>query len=404
MNLPRPVWLVAAFGLLLIAAWPDVRGFRNGIYAAYGRTGFASVAGDLLVYAVLFGVLVWAAVQLSANLADDYIAGRLATLIAPIQLDTSDPGNAEGMKLAQILSANLSAIAASAERSLPSNDEFTSFKGSQAFKQLPGGGTEDVKDGLDTIFSTTRIGNAPVMDSLNLDANSKFQVAGTDLTPYITWLINRFRQHNALELTVRHPNVGRRLIELIWNLDTARSSWDTMTLDSPTDEAAIEEFTWTYAHSLAARSQKSTAFKTLSGQQYCIIVRAYALYAEAIRAAGREPDRDMRQAFGRILTLLETGVDPGPSLNNAQPGATSPSDATRAGCGQSAPPSESVKEVTAQWWELSKSFAVIASLAGQGQKASFYANQALELLQRVTKNRPKKAVFAALQAFASGER
>jgi hypothetical protein len=60
-----------------------------------------------------------------------------------------------------------------------------------------------------------------------------------------------------------------------------------------------------------------------------------------------------------------------------------------------------VKEVTAQWWELSKNFAVIASLAGQQQKASIYANQALALLKSVTKHKPNKAVVAALQAFVS---
>jgi hypothetical protein len=328
---------------------------------------------------VLFGIVAWAAVQLAVNLADDYIAGRSVTIVAPVHIGTSDVGNVQGMKLAQILSADLSAIAVSAERSLPSDAEFKSFRASQAFKQLPDG-TEDTKGGLDTIFSTTRIGNAPVVDSLNLDASTKFQVSGTDLTPYISWLINRFRKHNALELTLLDLKPGRKVI---WNVDTARSSWDTMTLDSQTDEAAIDEFTWTYAHLLAARSQNASAFKTLSGQQYRTIVRAYALYADAIRAAGIDPDRDMRSVFGRILTLLETGVDSGAS-------------------GQAAPSGAPVKEVTAQWWELSKSFAVIASLAGQQKAAVTYAEQALALLNGVTENKPDKTVISALKAVASG--
>lgn len=399
-NVLRPACLLAALVLLLVAFWPGVRSVGSGIYATYGRSGLVSVTGDLLVYAVLFGIIAWAAVQLGVNLKDNYVRGRAVTLIAPVQTGTSDTGNAEGVKLAQILSANLSAIAVSAELSLPSEAEFKLFRDSQAFKQLPTG-TDGAKDGLDIIFSITRIGNAPVVSSLSLDANTKFQVSGTDLTPYIAWLVNRFRRHNSLELTVLDLKPGRKLI---WNLDTAQSNWESMTLDSTTTDAALEEFTWKYAHSLAAKSQNSATFRTLSSQQYRTIVHAYALYADAIRAAGTSPDQDMHLAFGRVLDLLETGTDPGPSPSNAQPSATPPAITAAGGTsGQSTPTNAPVKEVTAQWWELSKSFAVVASLARRQESARLYAKQALALLAKVDKkDRPNDAVIAALQVFASG--
>lgn len=394
VSMSRTIYIFVALVLVLIAIWPSLGDLGSGIYTTYARNGFVSVAGDLFIYVVLFGIILWAAVQLGTNLVENYVSGRPVTLIAPIRIGAPDAENAEGVKLAQILSADLSILAVSAERSVPSTPEFDLFKKSQAFAQLPKG-TGDGKDGLNLIFSTTPIGNAPVVDSLNLATNTKFEVSGTDLTPYIAWLINKFRRNNQLELTITDLKPGRKLF---WNLDTARSGWDNLTLRCSTNDAAVEEFTWKYAHSLASRSpsQKSAAFHALSARQYRTIVRAYALYGDAIRDAGLNPDRQMGSTFTRILQLMETGVDPGPPLSEAQPNTTS-APASEA-CEQPASTDASVKEVAALWWELSKSFAVLASLAGQHDKARTYAQLALALLPR-EKDRPDKSVISALEAF-----
>lgn len=128
MNLPRTALLIAAFVLLLIVIWPGIRDLWFGIYATFSRSGFVSVTGDLLIYAVLFGIIAWAALQFSANLADGYMDGRPVRFIGPVQVATSDAANADGAKLAQLLSINLSAIALNAERSLPSGPEFSLFR------------------------------------------------------------------------------------------------------------------------------------------------------------------------------------------------------------------------------------------------------------------------------------
>lgn len=115
-----------------------------------------------------------------------------------------------------------------------------------------------------------------------------------------------------------------------------------------------------------------------------------------------EPDKDMRPEFDRILALLETGIDPGPPSTNFQPGIAPPSSPTGGAPEQSASSCAPVKEVTARWWELSKSFAVIASLAGKQDVARTYASQALALLDTVSeKAKPDKAVIVAIQALAS---
>ncbi len=407
-DLPGSLFLALAGLMALVILRPGLGSLARGIQAAYGRSGLIPVAGDLLVYTMLFAILAWATAQLSLNLIDNYVPERPVALIAPVEIGSADKDNAEGVRLAKLLSANLSSIAVSAERSVPTDEEFQRFKGSQTYKGLPG--AEDTKGGFATIFSTIRIGGAPVIDTLGIDSNTKLQVSGTDLTPYVSWFLNRFRRHNALELTILSLKPDRKLI---WNSDTARSRWNTMSITTESNDTAIEDFTWTYAHSLAVGIKTAPAFLSLTGAQYRTIVKAYSLFADAIRLGGQRQDGDLSPMFGRILDLLETGVDPQDPPAPSQPAAQVPAPVPAGpappppgppgampGNGTPAPVvtnTAAVNDVASHWWELSKSLAVIASLAGRPDKARTYANIALELTKETTTDRDINLAKTALE-------